>query len=155
MCPFKVTMAAFPQWLSFVLFVVLLSDQTIGRLRGPTKVQRQPSEAPFRRDCRSASEEPILQEGRRLEIRIGGRSAAGRTERRGRPRRIAIMNLWRRRELERALLLLPSAAHANEREGRGKANIQKKGIENRNGPSVSALGLIKTSSSERAATEGG
>ena len=47
------------------------------------------------------------------------------------------MNLWRRRELERALLLLPSVAHANgAKEGRGKANIQKKGMENRNSLSL-------------------
>ena len=47
-------------------------------------MQRQPSEAPFCRDCRSTSEdseEPILQERRRLEIRIGGRSVVGRTDR--------------------------------------------------------------------------
>ena len=69
------------------------------------------------------------------------------------------MNLWRRRELERALLLLPSAAHANGWKGRkGKSKYTEKGNrEQEQSPSqsVPSLGLIKTSLSREGVEEEG
>ena len=105
-----------------------------------------------------ASEEPILQERRRLEIRIGGRSAAGRTDR---GEREDSNYEFMAAEGARASLTTPSFGGARERrgrEGRGKANIQKKGIENRNSSfqqSVPSLGLIKTSLSSEGVEEEG
>ena len=52
------------------------------------------------------------------------------------------MNLWRQREPSYSFLLCTQRTE----EGReGKANIQKKGMENRSRQSVSPPGLIKTS----------
>ena len=68
------------------------------------------------------------------------------------------MNLWRRRELERALLLLPSAAHANGKEGEKQIYRKREwrtGTVPPSQQSVPSLGLIKTSLSSEGVEEEG